>query len=88
MAYIGLFMMGGSWLLQQAGIGTRIVEDLCCHLAEEGNPHRAALLGEGQPAGRAFLEKKSVCADQRNTEHVGTKTAGSGRTEVEINVFM
>lgn len=36
MAYIGLFMMEAS--VQQAGIGTRIVEDLCRHLAEEGNP--------------------------------------------------
>ena len=74
MAYIGLFMMEAS--VQQAGIGTR-----------GRNPHRAALLGEGQPAGRAFLEKKSVCADQRNTEHVGTN-GGSGRTEVEINAFL
>ena len=52
-----------------------------------GNPHRAPLLGERQPSGRAFLEKKSVRAGQRNTEYVGTN-GHSGRTEVEINFFL
>ena len=72
--------------VQQGGIGTRIVEDLCRHLAEKESTVRLCWV-KGNPQAEHFWRKKSVCADQRNTEHVGTNS-GSGRTEVEINVFM
>ena len=68
------------------GIGTRIVEDLCRHLAEEGIRTVRLCWVKGNPQAEHFWRKKSVCADQRNTEHVGTN-GGSGRTEVEINAF-
>ncbi len=54
MAYIGLFMMEAS--VQQAGSAPELWR-ICVVIWQRKESHRAALLGEGQPAGRAFLEK-------------------------------
>ena len=72
MAYIGLFMMEAS--VQQAGIGTRIVEDLCRHLAEEGIRTVRLCWVKGQPAGRAFLEKKNQFVPIRETQSMSGQT--------------
>lgn len=55
MAYIGLFMMEAS--VQQAGIGTRIVEDLCRHLAEEGIRTVRLCWVKGNPQAEHFWRK-------------------------------
>ena len=54
MAYIGLFMMEAS--VQQAGIGTRIV-DLCRHLAEEGIRTVRLCWVKGNPQAEHFWRK-------------------------------
>lgn len=71
MAYIGLFMMEAS--VQQAGIGTRIVEDLCRHLAEEGIRTVRLCWVKGNPQAEHFWrkislrrsEKHRACRDKR-----------------------
>ena len=55
MAYIGLFMMEAS--VQQAGIGTRIVEELCRHLAEEGIRTVRLCWVKGNPQAEHFWRK-------------------------------
>jgi len=54
-AYIGLFMTEAS--VQQAGIGTRIVGELCSHLAEEGIRTVRLCWVKGNPQAEHFWRK-------------------------------
>ena len=76
MAYIGLFMMEAS--VQQAGIGTRIVEDLCRHLAEEGIRTVRLCWVKGNPQAEHFWRKNQF-APIRETQSM------SGQTVVPVS---
>ena len=71
MAYIGLFMMEAS--VQQAGIGTRIVEDLCRHLAEEGIRTVRLCWVKGNPQAEHFWRKNQF-APIRETQSMSGQT--------------
>ena len=72
--------------VQQAGIGTRIVEDLCRHLAEEGIRTVRLCWVKGNPQAEHFWRKNQFVPIREIQSMSGTN-GGSGRTEVEINVF-
>ena len=71
MAYIGLFMMEAS--VQQAGIGTRIMEDLCRHLAEEGIRTVRLCWVKGNPQAEHFWRKNQF-APIRETQSMSGQT--------------